>query len=502
MSKLFRFFIVIALLGFAYWSAHPSIIYYFFTDQKTKKQTNLSAAELKQLSKAQRKKILQAQNNQNQALNFGLDLRGGINLIIEVDYQKLADITERKIEDITLEEKEDHIDKIIRKIKTRVDTYGISEITVRKQSETRLTIQIPGETSSERILNLIQATGKLEFLIVADENIQQQLEYDEENDLILNEKELNQEGYKVLYRYEKNSEGKLEKSFPVVLSTEGMSGENIKNANDGYDYNGLSGFMVSFDLNDKGTKEFAKLTSDNINKPLAIVLDERVLQSPNIRQPITGGSGQISGNFSSEEAKDIALILKSGSLSAPIKVISKDIIAPTLGEELRNKGLQALVYGLLIVMILIVVIYRFFGIIAAFALAINGFMVISFLCGFRLTLSLSSIAGLILTIGMSIDANVIIFERIKEELRLKKSLADAVYIGYEKGFWSIFDANVTTILATFVLYYYGSGALQGFATTLFFGILVSMITSLFITRLIFDTLMSYQILKKKHFLII
>ena len=502
MSKLFRFFIVATLLAFAYWSAHPSIVYYFFTDQDAIDKIELTEKELNELPEEDKKAIQKAQMHQNQALNFGLDLRGGIKLVIEVDYHKLAEITERDFEDITLEEKEDHINKIVRKIKTRVDTYGISEITIRKQSETRLTIQIPGETSSDRILNLIETTGKLEFLIVADDNVQQQIKYDEDSNLILNEDELRRQGYKILFRYEKNSEGELEQSSPVALLTNGISGENIKNASDGYDYNGLSGFMISFELNDKGTKEFAQLTSANVGKPLAIILDDRVLQSPNIKQPITGGSGQISGNFSSEEAKDIALILKSGSLSAPIKVISKDIIAPTLGVELRDKGLKALVYGLLVVMVLIIIIYRFFGLISALALAINGFMVISFLCGFKLTLSLSSIAGLILTIGMSIDANVIIFERIKEELRLKKSLVDAIYIGYEKGFWSIFDANVTTILATFVLYYYGSGALQGFATTLFFGILVSMITSLFITRLVFDTLISYQILRKKHFLII
>lgn len=494
LSKLTRFVIFAIIFFLAGWGIYPSLKFYFDTSKTVKEKIDLPEKEIKELPEDLQQEITSAKKNRNMAIAFGLDLQGGMSLILEVDYKKLAKISKRKLEDIDEEERDSHVERIIKRIRGRIDAFGTSEIIIRKQSNSRILIQIPGETNVERVINLITKTGKLEFIIV-DEEATQKLDLKDSGAI----EKLEQKNRKVLYEYTVDKEGNKVKGNPYVLDyNTKLDGEIIKNASQGYDE--YSRIMVSFTLTTAGTPQFAKLTSQNVGRNLAIVLDNEVLSAPNLNTAITGGAGTITGSYTVEEAKDLALILQSGSLSAPIKIISKDVIAATMGERLRKEGLNALFSGIAVVILFMIIWYRIFGVVAVLGLILNAFLVIAFLAQ-SLTLSLASIAGLLLTIGMSIDANVIIFERIKEECRNGSSLVDAVNTGYSKAFWSIFDANVTTILAAFVLYYYGGGV-QGFATTLFIGIVMSMITSLFITRFVFDILVDWKILNKKNFLVL
>lgn len=491
LSKLTRFVIFCIIFFLAGWGIYPSLAFYFNTGEQIKEKIDVSEKELKKLPADIQQEINIAKKNRNMAIAFGLDLQGGISLILEVDYAKLAEISERKLEDIAEDEKDSHVERIIKRIRNRIDAFGTSEIIIRKQSNSRILIQIPGETNAERVINIITKTGKLEFIVVDNEATQRFTQGSS------SEKELESKNQKVLYEYTTDEEGNKKQGQAFVLDyNKKLDGDIIKSSSQGYDE--YSRIMVGFTLTTSGTPEFAKLTSENVGKNLAIVLDNEVLSAPTLQTAITGGSGSITGTYTVEEAKDLALILQSGSLSAPIKIISKDVIAATMGERLRKEGLNALFSGIVVVIIFMILWYRFFGVVAVVGLVLNAFLVIAFLAQ-SLTLSLASIAGLLLTIGMSIDANVIIFERIKEECRNGSTLVDAVNLGYSKAFWSIFDANVTTILAAFVLYYYGGGV-QGFATTLFIGIVMSMITSLFITRFVFDVLIDWKIIRKKNFI--
>ncbi|MFQ6614550.1 MAG: protein translocase subunit SecD, partial [Fidelibacterota bacterium] len=245
--------------------------------------------------------------------------------------------------------------------------------------------------------------------------------------------------------------------------------------------------IVLLSMNSEGSRQWARVTGANVGREVAIVLDKKVRMAPNIREKISGGNTQIEGFANIQEAKDIAIVLRAGALPAPVKIIEERIVGPSLGADSIREGTVSVIVGLALVVLFVLVYYKWSGAIADFALFWNLVLVLSILASLKATLTLPGIAGLILTVGMSIDANVIIFERIREELRKGKTPRAAVDAGYSNALSTIIDANVTTLIAALVLYQFGTGPVRGFSTVLFWGIVISMFTAIFVTRTIFNT---------------
>ena len=251
--------------------------------------------------------------------------------------------------------------------------------------------------------------------------------------------------------------------------------------------------IVSFSLDRAGAKKFAKVTLDNVGKKLAIILDNKIISAPTINEPITGGNGQISGNFTFQSATDLALLLRSGALPAPLKIIEERTVGPDLGEDSIKAGSISLLIGFLLVILFMLLKYRQLGIIADLALIVNLVLLIGILTILEATLTLPGIAGIILTVGMAVDANVLIFERIKEEMKTEKSNIHAFDMGYKKAQSAVVDANITTLISAIILFFLGSGPVKGFAVTLGIGILTTLFSAYFFAR----HLSSYYIKKNR-----
>ena len=272
-----------------------------------------------------------------------------------------------------------------------------------------------------------------------------------------------------------------------------MSGDNLVDAQPRVD-NQSNRPMVSFTLDRYGAQKFGKVTTNNVGKRLAIVLDNKIISAPVIREAITGGSGTISGNFSFQEVTDLALLLRSGALPTPINIVEERTVGPDLGKDSIISGTISLIIGFVLVVFYMFYKYRFFGLIANVALISNLFMLVGVLTILEATLTLPGIAGIILTVGMAVDANVLIFERIKEELRTEKSVIHAFDMGYSRAKITVLDANITTLLATIILFFFGSGPVKGFAVTLGIGIITTLFSAYFIAR----HLTSSYVLKNKE----
>ena len=243
-----------------------------------------------------------------------------------------------------------------------------------------------------------------------------------------------------------------------------------------------------------GAKKFAKATTTGVGKRLAIILDGKIISAPGVREPIIGGSGQISGNFTFQSATDLALLLRSGALPAPLNIIEERTVGPDLGQDSIDAGILSLIIGFILVVLFMIYKYKIFGLIANFALIINLFLLIGILTLFEATLTLPGIAGIILTVGMAVDANVLIFERIKEEIKNEKNNIIAFDSGYTKSRTTILDANITTLIAAFILFFMGSGPVKGFSVTLAVGILTTLFSVYFIARLF----TAFYVIKNKH----
>ena len=241
--------------------------------------------------------------------------------------------------------------------------------------------------------------------------------------------------------------------------------------------------VVSFRFDTAGGKRFADVTRKNVNKPFAIVLDNKVVSAPVIREPILGGSGQISGGFTTEEANDLALLLRAGALPAPLVILEERTVGPGLGADSIAAGKVASIIGLVFVVVFMVIVYGLFGIFADIALIVNMVLIVSVLSALQATLTLPGIAGIVLTIGMAVDANVLVFERIREEVRAGRTPISAIDAGYSRAISTIIDANLTTLIAAVILFQFGSGPIKGFAVTLMIGIITSMFTAIMLTRL-------------------
>jgi SecD/SecF fusion protein len=392
-------------------------------------------------------------------VKLGLDLKGGMHLILKVDTEKLP-------EDV----KQDATDRAIEIIRNRIDQFGVSEPLIQKQGLQRIVLQLPGITDRERALEIIRQTAHLEFKLVNEE--MEKINAALEDNVPA--------GYELKY---------LNKKPLLLEETASFTGDSLVDASVEWSTMEINPF-VNFRLDAKGARRFARLTKNNIGKRLAIVLDGKVKSAPTIETEIPQGKGQITGRFNEDEAADLALVLRTGALPAPIQIEEERTVGAALGEDSIKKGIESIIIGAILVLAFMAAYYLWAGLIANFALCLNLVIILGILSYPRLgaALTLPGIAGIVLTIGMAVDANVLIFERIREELRLGKTLSLAVTNGYQKAFLTILDANVTTLIAAFILFQFGTGPVKGFATTLSIGILASMFTALVVTRLIFDTL--------------
>jgi preprotein translocase subunit SecD len=362
------------------------------------------------------------------------------------------------------------IDQSLETIRNRVDEFGVSEPTIQREGRDRILIQLPGLKDPKRAIELIGKTARLDFKLVDDES---SLESALQGDMPMDDEIL----------YQKNSvTGQKE---PLLLKKRVLlTGDTISDARVSYDQ--FQNPFVSLTFDSRGARIFEQVTGKYVKKRLAIVLDGTVYSAPVIQDRIAGGRAQITGRFSLDEAKDLAIVLRAGALPAPVTIMENRTVGPSLGQDSIEKGFKSIVIGGIFVVVFMIFYYRLSGILATVALMLNLFIIMAALSGLNAALTLPGIAGIILTIGMAVDANVIIFERIREELRSGKTVLSAVDGGYSKAFSTILDANVTTLIAAFVLFQFGTGPVKGFAVTLCLGIIASMFTAIFVTRLIFD----------------
>lgn len=395
-------------------------------------------------------------------IELGLDLKGGMHLIYKVDTDKLTE-----------EESKGASDRAVEIIRNRIDELGVKEPVIQPQGQDKILIQLPGVVERTRALDIIGRTALLEFKVVENDSA---IIAANTPDADADHTWAEAEGDKLLLR---------NKSL--------MTGAALKTASISFDSYGAT--TVSIEFNKEGSKQFAEVTKNNIGKRLAIVLDNKVKTAPNIREAILGGEAQITGNFTPEDASDIALVLRSGALPCPLVIEEERTVGSLLGKDSISRGVKATIAGGIAVSIFMIAYYLVAGVVSVIALAINLLLILAGLSIIGATLTLPGIAGIILTLGMAVDANVLIYERIREELAMKRPIDMALRMGYEKAFKTIIDSNVTTLIAALCLFVFGTGPIKGFGITLIMGILASMFTSLVVSRTLFQSLLKMNLLK-------
>jgi preprotein translocase subunit SecD len=365
------------------------------------------------------------------------------------------------------------MDQAIKTIRNRIDQFGVAEPDIRKQQDNRIQIQLPGLQDPERAIKIIGQTAHLEFKMV-----------DDTADIAKAMEGILAPGRELTVLRNKQDNGSYTES-PIVLKKDAvLTGEYVTDAKVSLD--SWNQPYVSISFNGRGGRIFANLTGENVNNRMAIVLDGKVYSAPVIQDRISGGRASITGNFTKAEARDLAVVLRAGSLPAPVIILEQRTVGPSLGQESIDKGVMSALIGMALVLGFMIVYYGFGGLIADFVLCLNIMLILSGLAVFGATLTLPGIAGIILTIGMAVDANVIIFERIREELRRGLTAKAAIAEGYSRATLTILDANVTTVIAAIILYQFGTGPVRGFAVTLTLGIITSMFTAIFVSRVLFD----------------
>ncbi|WP_022668779.1 protein translocase subunit SecD [Desulfospira joergensenii] len=359
-------------------------------------------------------------------------------------------------------------------IRNRIDEFGVSEPDIRIQGDNRILLQLPGISDPERAKALIGKTAQLTFQLV-----------NEDASLESAVKGTVPVGSEVLYETKTDPVSGSTSKIPYVIKKQILlDGSLLTNARVEFDQ--YQQAQVGIEFNRKGARIFERITGANIKKRLAIVLDKTVYSAPVIQDRIAGGKARITGRFTTEEAKDLAIALRAGSLPAPVQIIEERTVGPTLGADSVRMGMISMIVGGGLVIFFMIIFYKGSGLIADLALLVNILLIGGGLAAFQATLTLPGIAGIILTIGMAVDANVIIFERIKEELRAGKTPLASVHAGFERATLTILDANVTTLIAAIVLFQFGSGPVKGFAVTLGLGIVASLFTALILSKSIFD----------------
>lgn len=383
------------------------------------------------------------------------------------------------------------INQALETIRNRIDQFGVTEPLLQRQGRTEIVIQLPGVKDPARAKNLIQNTALLEFKMVDEDNettLGLPLQVRRSEEQALREKFADQipEGSEILFEPLQDGESGMPEFSRPRLIRQGavLTGDVLQDARVNYD--DFSEIYVGVTFDSKGASEFGKITTANVGKFMAIILDGTVYSVPRINEPILGGRAQITGNFTTDEANDLAIVLRAGALPAPMKTVQDLTIGPSLGRASIEKGLKTTMIAGVIVLIFMVIYYRLSGVIADAALALNLLCLLGALSGLNATLTLPGIAGIILTIGMGVDSNILIFERIREELRQGRPVRLAVDAGYEKAFLTIVDSHVTTLITGLALFVFGTGPIKGFAVTLCLGIAINLFTALVGTKVVFD----------------
>jgi len=428
------------------------------------------------------------------------------------DFKELQIVKELKeenafVEEISLSEekisyiKKHILDQVLEVIRNRIDQFGVTEPIITKQGSDKIVVQLPGLKDPQRAIKVIGQTAQLEFKLV-DEETMQKLDLNALISSLIKEKKISfdapLEKWRELIRpyipldsefyflVEKDREtGKIIKK-PIILKKEAvLTGTYLKNAQVRIDPRFNEPYVwIQFDS--RGAKIFERITEENVGRRLAIVLDDVVRSAPVIREKISGGEAQITGGFTMEEASDLALVLRAGALPAPVKILQNITIGPSLGRDSIQKGIIAGLIGAAAVIIFTSIYYKISGVIAVCALILNIYFLLALLSAFQATLTLPGIAGIILSIGMGVDSNVLIFERIREELKLGRSTYSSVFQGYSRAFWTIFDAHITVLITSLILFTFGTGPIRGFAVTLSISIIVNLFTAIFATKIFYE----------------
>jgi len=499
------------------------------------------------------------QNMPNKGIVLGLDLQGGLHLVFEVEGDKAVEITteryasrlkellakkkltadatvsglnitvspsnpdiKKAIEDgfptlapvetgsklvYRLSDREakrikdTSADQALETIRNRIDQFGVSEPTIHRQGENEIVVQLPGVKDPKRAIDLIGKTAQLEFKIVDDEakiaaELPQTIAPGEEEKFLEQFAGKIPENTEILFEKKINKETGVVRKIPIMVKKQAaLTGDLLSDAKVNIDSR-FSEPYVSISFNDAGAKTFEDVTAANVKKRMAIILDNTVYSAPVIQERIAGGNAQITGSFTMEEAKDLSIVLRAGALPAPMKMLQNVTVGPSLGSDSIEAGKRAGMIGTVAVVIFMILYYRLSGVIADFALFLNIVLLLGAMASLNATLTLPGIAGIILAIGMAVDSNVLMFERMRDELRAGKTPRAAVDSGYDKAFWTIFDSHVTTLITAAVLFQFGTGPIKGFAVALSLGVSINLFTALIGTKSVFDIINSKRELTK------
>jgi protein-export membrane protein SecD len=485
-----RIGIVIFVIALGIFAIYPTIRLY--TDK------NLSDESELELSK--------------KAMHLGLDLKGGMHLILEMDTTGLS------------ESMGDLRDQAYEIIRNRIDEFGVYEPVIEKQSGGRILVQLPG-VDRNRAISLIEKVAHLEFILVAEEKSEEVLfkiddflkagdtfafeepfssyvirverdmaidvrDEDSVNAALVRAEEVIPKDLQILFGPRETIEGRTVKRMYILKKEPELTGEVIRDArheqSSGQDLQHLGFWQVNFELKREAARKFATITGKNVNKRLAIVLDGIVQSAPQIAQRISGGKAVITGQFTAEQARDLAIVLRAGALPAPLKIVEERTVGPSLGRDSIASGIRAVIIAGAVVILFMLIYYSLSGFVADIALFLNLFLLVAILSALRASLTMPGIAGIALTIGMAVDANVLIFERIREELNIGKTTRTAIDQGFARAWITIFDSNITTIIIGIILYIFGSGPIKGFALTLTIGLVSNLFCAVFVSKVIFN----------------
>ncbi len=499
-------------------------------------------------------------NMPDKGITMGLDLQGGIHLVFEVEGEKAVEITTERIaqslRDIITKKKlsaeitssgmlitvapssmeirkaiednypiltpvetgtklaykisdkeanrikDNSADQALETIRNRIDQFGVAEPTIHRQGTNEIVVQLPGIKDPKRAIEIIGKTAQLEFKLVDDSSpvaaeIPASVEPGEEENLLKKFVEKIPADDEILFEKKINRETGVVRKSPILIKKQAsLTGDLLKEAKVNIDSSRFGEPYVSISFNAAGAKLFEEVTAANVKKRLAIILDNTIYSAPVIQERISGGNAQITGSFSMDEAKDLAIVLKAGALPAPVKMLQNITVGPSLGTDSIEAGKMAGIIGTIFVVIFMIIYYRLSGVIADFALVLNIVLLLGAMASLNATLTMPGIAGIILAIGMAVDSNVLMFERIRDEVRAGKTPRSAVDSGYHKAFWTIFDSHVTTLITAAVLFQFGTGPIKGFAVTLSLGVAINLFTALIGTKTVFDLINSRREVKK------
>lgn len=435
-------------------------------------------------------------------INLGLDLQGGMHLVMQADFKRIESrsVDKQKLSD---KDKSDLTQQALELIRNRIDKFGVSEPSIRPRGNDAIEIQLPGVKDPRAVKKAIGTTGQVEYRLVDEEYSNKAAEWIAKN---YPEKKLPEEtdrldriledvsagiqlppALQALYYWDRPQDtNKIIPTHIIVLRKEvSIAGNDISKAWIGNDEYG--GLAVHFTTTAEGATKFADVTSKkNWGKRLAIVIDDKVRSAPRLNVQITSGQAMINGNFTYDEVTTLTRIIKEGALPVDLNIIEERTVGPSLGQDSIESGIKAAMLGIAAVMIFMAMYYKLAGVIAGIGLMLNTVFQVAILSWLGFTLTLPGIAGIILSVGMAVDANVLIYERMKEELRSGKSVRMSVSLGFDRAFWAIFDSNLTTLISAFVLAQFGTGPIKGFAVTLTIGLLCSLLVALYITRFVYE----------------